>query len=126
MKDFIASVDPDICPRCTFGIYNEIMEKAIVAGTRAVGSSGARYDKFAAAYKAATGKNPGIYCDTTYDAVKMIAKAIEKAGVYDGEAIRDALFEIGQKYRGRSLDFGSGRIFDRNSPANYRPIDLDD
>ena len=84
-------------PKCA-----EFMEKAIVAGTRAGGSSGTRYDKFAAAYKAATGKAPGVYCDTTYDAVKMIAKAIEKAGVYDGEAIRDALFEIGQKYRGAS------------------------
>jgi len=84
-------------PKCA-----EFMEKAIVAGTRAGGSLGTRYDKFAAAYEAATGKAPGVYCDTTYDAVKMIAKAIEKAGVYDGEAIRDALFEIGQKYRGAS------------------------
>ncbi|GAH63600.1 unnamed protein product, partial [marine sediment metagenome] len=84
-------------PKCA-----EFMEKAIVVGTRAAGPSGTAYDEFAAAYKVATGKEPGIYCDTTYDAVKMIAKAIQKAGVYDGAAVRDALFEVGQKYRGAS------------------------
>ncbi|HEX75730.1 MAG TPA: ABC transporter substrate-binding protein [Dehalococcoidia bacterium] len=84
-------------PKCA-----EFMEKAILAGTRSVPPSGETYDKFAAAYKAATGKDPSVYCDTTYDAVKMIAKAIEKAGIYDGEAIKDALFEVGQKYRGAS------------------------
>ena len=83
----------------------EFMEKAIIAGTRHVSPSSATYDEFASAYAAATGKAPGVYCDTTYDAIKMIAESIEKAGVYDGAAIRDALFEIGQKYQG-----ASGRI----------------
>ena len=84
-------------PKCA-----EFMEKAIVVGTRAAGPSGTAYDEFAAAYKVATGKEPGIYCDTTYDAVKMIAEAIEKAAVYDGAAVRDVLLEVGQKYRGAS------------------------
>ena len=80
----------------------EFMEKAIVAGTRSVPPSGETYEKFATAYKAATGEDPSVYCDTTYDAVKVIARAIEEAGVYDGEAIKNALLEVGQRYRGAS------------------------
>ncbi len=80
----------------------EFMEKAIIAGTRSIAPSDATYDKFTNAYKAATGKNPSVYCDTTYDALLLIARAIEKAGVYDGKAIRDALLATGQKYRGVS------------------------
>ena len=80
----------------------EFMEKAIIAGTRSVPPPGSDYKKFAAAYKAATGEDPSVYCDTTYDAIKVIAEAIEKAGVYDGEAIKDALSEVGQKYHGAS------------------------
>lgn len=80
----------------------EFMTKAIVAGTRAAGPSGATHDKFAAAYKVATGKDPSVYCDTTYDAIMLIAKAIEKAGVYDSKAVREALLKIGQNYDGAS------------------------
>ena len=75
------------------------MGKAIVAGTRATGPSGATYDKFAAAYKAEFKKDSSVYCDTVYDAVRLIAKAIEKAGKYDGEAIEKALLGIGKELR---------------------------
>ncbi len=68
----------------------EFMEKAFVAGTRTVGT-GELYEHFTAAYEDKYGEAPEIYCDTTYDAVWAAAKAIEKAGVYDGEAIRVAL-----------------------------------
>jgi len=71
----------------------EFMEKAIVVGTRTVGS-GTAYEEFAAAYNDKFGEPPEIYCDTTYDAVWAAAKAIEKAGVYDGEAIRVALTKL--------------------------------
>ena len=80
----------------------EFMSKAIISGTRFVSPQDTEYDKFAAAYKASLGRDPNVYCDTTYDAVKMIAKAIEKAGTYDAKAIRSALREIGQSYRGAS------------------------
>ena len=40
----------------------------------------------------------GVYCDTVYDAVKLIALAIEKVGEYDGAAIKDALYELGVAY----------------------------
>ena len=79
------------------------MEKAIIAGTRfASPLAGATYDRFAAAYKADTGKETSVYCDTTYDAVKLLALAIGKAGVYDGASIRDKLLEVGNDYVGAS------------------------
>jgi len=68
----------------------EFMEKAIVAGTRTVGF-GSTYEQFVAKYTSTYGEAPEIYCDTTYDAVQAAAKAIEKAGKYDGAAIRTAL-----------------------------------
>ncbi len=71
----------------------EFMEKAIVAGTRTVGS-GAKYEQFVADYTAKFGEAPEIYCDTTYDAVWVAAKAIEAAGKYDGTAIRDAMAKL--------------------------------
>jgi branched-chain amino acid transport system substrate-binding protein len=80
----------------------EFMEKAIIAGTRAAGPSGATYDKFAAAYKAYAGKDPSVYCDTVYDAVKMIATSIGKAGTDDGAAVKSELLKLGKNYDGAS------------------------
>jgi ABC-type branched-subunit amino acid transport system substrate-binding protein len=80
----------------------DFMEKAIVAGTRSVAPSDKIYNEFADAYKAATGKEPSVYCDTTYDAVMLIADAIKEAGVYNGKEIRDELLLLGQRYRGVS------------------------
>ena len=80
----------------------EFMEKAIIIGTRSVAPSDSVYSGFVEAYTAAYSKGPSVYCDTTYDAVHLIAEAIEQAGVYDGTAIRDALLDLGQKYRGVS------------------------
>lgn len=71
----------------------EFMEKAIVAGTRTVGS-GPAYERFVPNYTQKFGEPPETYCDTTYDAVYAAAKAIEAAGVYDGEAIKNALVEL--------------------------------
>jgi branched-chain amino acid transport system substrate-binding protein len=80
----------------------EFMEKAIVVGTRSVAPSDSLYRGFADAYTTAYGSEPSVYCDTTYDAVRLIAEAIEQAGVYNGRAVRDALLDLGQKHRGVS------------------------
>jgi ABC-type branched-subunit amino acid transport system substrate-binding protein len=69
----------------------EFMEKAFLAGTRSAGGLTKTYDEFAAAYKGKYGEAPEVYCDTTYDAVWAVARAIKKAGKYDGKAIRDAM-----------------------------------
>jgi len=71
----------------------EFMEKAFVAGTRTIGT-GSLYEQFVGKYSGKFGEAPETYCDTLYDAVWAIAKAIEKAGVYDGKAIRDGLTKL--------------------------------
>jgi branched-chain amino acid transport system substrate-binding protein len=81
---------------------SQFMAKAVVAGTRTAEPSGVTYDKFAAAYTDKFGEAPEVYCDTTYDCARLICKAIEKAGKYDGEAIRNAMLEVGQNYDGAS------------------------
>ncbi len=70
----------------------EFMEKTIT-GTRTVGM-GKVNEHFNAAYQEKYGEAPEVYCDTMYDAVWAAAKAIEAAGVYDGEAIRVALTKL--------------------------------
>ncbi len=90
----------------------EFMEKAIVAGTRTVGS-GSAYEQFVAKYTDKFGEAPEIYCDTTYDAVRTAVKAIEKAGVYDGEAIRAAL--TGLEFEGVTGPIAFDEVGDRTS-----------
>ena len=79
---------------------SEFMVKAVM-GT-ALTSTGPRYDEFVAKYKAKWGEEPSVYCDTAYDATWLVAKAIEKAGAYDGVKIAQALHEVGQSYPGAS------------------------
>lgn len=79
---------------------SEFMVKAVM-GT-ALTSTGPRYEEFCAKYQKKWGEEVSVYCDTTYDATWMIAKAIEKAGAYDGVKIAQALHQVGQSYPGAS------------------------
>lgn len=90
----------------------EFMEKAIVCGTRTVGF-GSTYEQFVTKYTEKFGEAPEIYCDTSYDAVWAAAKAIETAGVYDGEAIRAALAKL--SFEGASGPISFDEIGDRAS-----------
>jgi len=92
----------------------EFMEKAIVAGTRTIGT-GPLYEQFVPKYTAEFGGPPETYCDTTYDAVYAAAKAIEAAGVYDGEAIKDAL--VGLEFEGATGPISFNELGDRASGA---------
>ena len=91
----------------------EFMEKAFLAGTRSAGGLTETYDKFAAAYKNKYGEAPEVYCDTTYDAVWAVARAIKKAGKYDGKAIRDAMETL--KFEGASGPIAFNNTCDRAS-----------
>jgi len=90
----------------------EFAEKALVCGTRTVGT-GEVCDNFSADYEQKYGIAPGIYCDTTYDAVWAAAKAIEEAGTYDGEKIRQALIEL--EFDGATGPISFSDIGDRTS-----------
>jgi len=92
----------------------EFMEKAIVAGTRTVGS-GDIYEQFVPNYTNEFGRPPETYCDTTYDAVWAVAKAIEAAGVYDGAAIRAALVDL--EFEGATGPISFNELGDRTSGA---------
>ena len=52
------------------------------------------YDTFKQKYIAEYGKEPGAYCANSYDAVAVVALAIEKAGDTSGTAIRDSLRDV--------------------------------
>jgi branched-chain amino acid transport system substrate-binding protein/neutral amino acid transport system substrate-binding protein len=52
---------------------------------------GPAYDTFKQKYIAEYGKEPKAYCANSYDAVAVVALAIEKAGDASGTAIRDSL-----------------------------------
>lgn len=71
------------------------------------------YAAFKAAYEERWGVSPGVYCDTAYDAVKLIALAIEEAGEYDGAAIKDALYVVGTDYSGASGTISWNELGDR-------------
>ena len=90
----------------------ELMEKTFVAGTRTVGS-GSVNEHFKTAYEEEFGEAPEVYCDTMYDAVWAAAKAIEAAGVYDGEAIRVAL--TGLEFDGATGHITFNEIGDRTA-----------
>jgi ABC-type branched-subunit amino acid transport system substrate-binding protein len=60
------------------------------------------YKAFAYNYNNAYQIAPTVYCDTTYDAVNMIAAALQKANKYNGGAVRDALLAVGNNYPGAS------------------------
>ena len=60
------------------------------------------YVAFVNAYEARWGEPPSVYCDTAYDAVRLIALAIENAGSYNGTAIKDSLYVVGINYSGAS------------------------
>jgi len=92
----------------------EFMEKALVCGTRTVGT-GTVYDHFIVAYEDKYGIAPGIYCDTTYDAVLAAAKAIEAAGTYDGAKIKSALTKL--EFDGATGPLSFNELGDRTAGA---------
>ncbi len=92
----------------------EFMEKAFAGGTRTVGT-GELYEHFTEAYEDKYDIAPETYCDTTYDAVMAAAKAIEAAGVYDGEAIRVALTEL--EFDGATGPLSFNELGDRTAAA---------
>ena len=91
----------------------EFMLKAVI-GTRPAAPEGVKeYEEFKAAFKEKYGTEPEVFCDTVYDAMKMLALAIEKAGSTDADAVSAALKEI-KDYQGASgtisFDEGGDRV----------------
>ncbi len=74
-----------------------------------------RTKQFIDAYRQRYKKDPGIFSYNAYDAVYVVAKAIERYGE-DGESIKKGLYEI------QNYDGASGQIsFDRNGDTAQPP-----
>lgn len=117
----------------------KFMSRAVIAGTRSASSWGPAYEHFAASYIDFTGREPGVYSDTSYDAIHIIAHAIETAVTYDGPGIKASMLQVGQKYPGASGIITFNQKGDRvsglyelwkvaedpDSPSGYRIIRLE-
>lgn len=72
--------------------------KYIAAGLQGLApdenAGGAAYEVFRNQYKAEYGKEPGIYCTNSYDALAVVALAIEKANSATGRAIADNIRSV--------------------------------
>jgi branched-chain amino acid transport system substrate-binding protein len=64
-------------------------------------SQTSEYKAFVAAFQKKFGKEPTIWADFAYDAMMLVAKAIEKNG-YTSDGIQRGLFEVSEKYVGAS------------------------
>ncbi|MGF1521386.1 MAG: ABC transporter substrate-binding protein [Leptolyngbyaceae cyanobacterium] len=81
-------------PEVIDAIGADILEGAFGTAAQAATESDA-YAIFTDAYEAAYGEvPPKPYIDTSYDAMMILALALEKAGDTDGTAVRDAMREV--------------------------------
>ncbi|HVL88048.1 MAG TPA: ABC transporter substrate-binding protein [Candidatus Thermoplasmatota archaeon] len=93
-----------------------------VTGT-APQSPGDREATFNQAYRARFNEAPGLFASNTYDAVMVIALAIQKAGSTDGPAVRDAVRTIA---RAPGQEIGPGQwaqarqALANNTDINYQ------
>ncbi|MDD4652849.1 MAG: ABC transporter substrate-binding protein [Methanothrix sp.] len=70
----------------------------IIAGLQGLApdqnAGGKAYEAFRDLFKAEYGKEPGVYCSNSYDAVALVALAIEQAKTATGRAIADNLRSV--------------------------------
>lgn len=87
---------------CTSDSPKETVEGQMGMDVNYVGPDGAAYEK---AYKDKFGEDfRSTFNGYTYDAVQMLAKAIDKAGSADPAKIAEALLTIGKDYKGVTGD----------------------
>jgi branched-chain amino acid transport system substrate-binding protein len=116
------------------GSAGALVEGAIGAarGPSADEADRARRAAFDTAYTAKYASDPGLYSDAAYDAVHLLATAIEESGVEDPAAILEALSGADPA----DLEFGPGEwasaraAFDQDRAVSYRGasgrLELDD
>lgn len=110
----------------TDGLYDDAFAleaggySAGVLGTSPTHAENLAYEKFANAYRARFGTQPGNLTSNMYDAVMLLALAITSARSTDGPAIRDALFEVSKG--GRPFN---GAFFGEMAEALLNDEDID-
>jgi branched-chain amino acid transport system substrate-binding protein/neutral amino acid transport system substrate-binding protein len=84
-------------------------------------ATGPAYDSFTVTYEAEYGREPAMFCSSTYDAAAIIALAIEKANSTDGTAIRDAIPAVANAPGEEVSDIGTALALIRNgTEINYQ------
>ena len=74
-----------------------------VIGTRPTAPEGlAAFTAFAAAYKAAFGIDPGVYCDGAFDAANLAFAAMKNVGTTDAAKIAAEVLKLAKNYPGAS------------------------
>lgn len=77
--------------------------------------------RFVANYESRYGKRPEILCDNGYDALYMLKYGIEKAGAYNGERIKAALYTL-TDFHGASGTMSFDRNGDVDKPFGLKTI----
>ena len=90
------------------GVADAMMGMIGTKPTTPTGS--AENNAFLDAYNAKFGVSPGIYADYAYDAAMIAMRSVAKAASYDGEAIMQAMSDVGSNYKGVS----GTKTFDSN------------
>jgi ABC-type branched-subunit amino acid transport system substrate-binding protein len=88
----------------------QFMATAVIGTRPGALEEDAVFEDFASKFRAKYNSDPEVYCDTVYDAVFLLAQAIERAGSEETAVVRDALVEVGQGYQGASgsITFNTG------------------
>jgi len=80
----------------------KFMEKAVTGTVPMSDTQSEVYQNFSKNYQVMYNTAPTVYCDTSYDGLNLIARAIQLANTYDGGSIRDALMKAGTDFHGAS------------------------
>jgi branched-chain amino acid transport system substrate-binding protein/neutral amino acid transport system substrate-binding protein len=99
--------------------------KYIVAGFQGLtpdpSAGGSAYDAFSKKYVAQYGKEPGIYCSNSYDALAVVALAIEQAKNGTGRAIADNIRQVANPPGVEVSDIGEAlRLIREGKDINYQ------
>ncbi|MCX6005158.1 MAG: ABC transporter substrate-binding protein [Chloroflexi bacterium] len=78
------------------------MEKAVTGTVHMPDKQSNAYKDFSNNYQTIYYAAPTVYCDTAYDGINLIARAIKQANTYQGGSIRDALASVGKDFHGAS------------------------
>ncbi|MHC1610194.1 MAG: ABC transporter substrate-binding protein [Candidatus Methanospirareceae archaeon] len=83
--------------------------------------AGPSYERFKERYIAEYGREPTTYCSNSYDAVAVVALAIEKAGEASGTAIRDSIRDVANPPGEEVSDIGEAlRLIREGKEINYQ------
>jgi branched-chain amino acid transport system substrate-binding protein/neutral amino acid transport system substrate-binding protein len=106
-------------------VGNDTSGNYIAAGLEGLapdlGAGGEAYEAFREKYREEYGREPGIYCSNSYDAVAVVALAIEQAKNATGRAIADNIRSVANPPGVEVSDLGEAlRLIRDGQDINYQ------